>query len=164
MVDRKGFKPLPEVCSTSILSITPPTPKSWCPRRDSNSHELVSKTRASFRLGYAGKSWSGRQDLNLRTLDSKSSPYSRLRNAQRNCKIKNENFKSKKTGGKVRYFTVSQFWLRGKDSNLCFLIQSQASCRLDDPERMLQSAAGFSILNPKLLWRPRCDSNAQLQV
>jgi hypothetical protein len=67
-------------------------------------------------LGYVGVKkrnvWSGRQDSKLRALDSKSSPYIHLRNAQK----------------------IVKFWLRGKDLNLYFLIQSQASCRLDDPE------------------------------
>lgn len=31
-------------------------------------------------------------------------------------------------------------WLRGEDSNLCFLVQSQASCQLDDPEKLAPPA------------------------
>ena len=34
-------------------------------------------------------------------------------------------------------------WLRGKESNLYFLVQSQASCRLDDPEKYLAGKAGL---------------------
>ena len=79
----------------------------WSRRRDLNSQPSVSKTDASFQLGYIGKT-----------------------------KAKFE---------KTFYFLLftSESWLRGKDSNLHRLGQSQASCRLDDPEMNLVSHARF---------------------
>jgi hypothetical protein len=38
-------------------------------------------------------------------------------------------------------------WLREKDSNLYLLVQSQLSCRLDDPEVNLILDFGFWILD-----------------
>ena len=35
-------------------------------------------------------------------------------------------------------------WLRGEESNLYFLVQSQASCRLDDPEKKGESSSSGS--------------------
>ena len=42
-------------------------PMNWYRWRDSNPHYLVSKTSASFQLGYTGKNWRRRQELNLHT-------------------------------------------------------------------------------------------------
>lgn len=126
----------------------------WKGRRDSNPLRTVRKTACSTalhsspnlaRIGTRGKIrtfnilflrqaplpiwprvrkwvWSERQDSNLRTLVSKTSPYSQLRNA------------------------LKKLGFGGKDSNLYCLVQSQASCRLDDPEK---------------IWKRRQDSNLQ---
>ena len=94
-----------------------------CTRKDSNLHQLVSKTSASADLGYACVSiW----DLGFRIWDlgfclvtqpsSRGQVHPKSKSEIRNPKLK---------------------WLRGKESNLYLLVQSQPSCRLDDPEMNL---------------------------
>ena len=53
-------------------------------------------------------------------------------------------------------------WLREKDSNLYLLVQSQPSCRLDDPEVKLDF--GFWILDFGLLTRPRAGFNPKSKI
>ncbi len=103
--------------------------------------------------------WSGQRDSNLRTLAPKASPFSHLWNArtfgfwicdfrfwiERATVAHHSNLKSKIENPKLS-------WLRGKESNLYFLVQSQASCRLDDPE-MLVGMAGLEPATPGLKYR-----------
>lgn len=60
-------------------------------------------------------------------------------------------------------------WLREKDSNLYLLVQSQLSCRLDDPERFLIFELRFSIAkapmseNRRSKLDQRCDKDRKSQ-
>ena len=92
----------------------------WYTRKDSNLQFPVSKTGAFAVLATRAENWSGRQDLNLRILAPKASPCSRCGTP---CCLK--------------------IWLREKDLNLYFLVQSQASCRLDDPEIDMAGKTGL---------------------
>ena len=83
--------------------------------------------------------WSERQDLNLRTLVPKTSPFSHLRNA-----------------------LVFLYWLRGKDSNPYLLVQSQPSCRLDDPEKRLEETAGLEPATFSFV--ARCSDSVELRL
>jgi hypothetical protein len=116
-----GLEPATNNVKSCLLDALHSSP--WYTRKDSNLHQLVSKTSASAFLGYAcvKVKWSERQDLNLRILAPKASPCSHLRNAL--------------------IFLLN--WLRDKDSNLDLLVQSQPSCRLDDPEMKLVKTVGL---------------------
>lgn len=50
---------------------------------------------------------------------------------------------SKRVDSSFRFLTPQSFWLRREGSNQCFLIQSQASCRLDDTGKKLARTGGL---------------------
>ena len=135
---------------------------SWYAWRDSNSQPLVSKTSASADWATCAQlnKLIRAADSNLRTLVSKTSPYSHLWNARADrLAVAVAVAVGRTFFCLLLWSTANSFWFRGKDSNLYFLVQSQASCRLDDPEKnSLQWSPKLSVLR---IWKRRKDLNLQ---
>ncbi len=68
LVDRRGIEPRPQACKAHVLPLSLSAHKTWCPRRDSNSQNLASKTN-TYTYSVTGANWLHRQGSNLRPID-----------------------------------------------------------------------------------------------
>ena len=141
-----------------------------------NSEPSVYKTDAACQLSYPGGGIG--QSGRIRTCEYLLPRQARIASAERSdsvgtARVAGGQFLGSRTGPRLTQ-RVLTIWLRGKDLNLHLLVQSQPSCRLDDPE-VLAGRAGLEPASSSLKywpldalhsspcrnWRRRKDSNLQ---